>query len=149
MYRRPPQRRPSDPREQAVHAYLQFTGVASVAGPAAGEAQEGAAGETEGPAPMAANREEFVEMLADMRRQGSLTVADEAAILRDYDGFVVELRHEKARLEAEFRDRVVRDGEQDAGQWLEAAATSLGRKQGERMRRLMQTVPALAEGMPG
>lgn len=97
---------------------------------------------------MAVNRDEFVEMLADMRQQGSLTVADEAAILRQYDGFVVELRQEKSRLEAEFRERIARDGEEDAGQWLQVAATALGQKQGEQMRRLMQTVPALAEGMP-
>lgn len=148
MNKRPPQRHIPVAREQVEGAPRSFAGLAADAAPAAGG--EGT-GDADGAPPqaMAVNRDEFVEMLADMRRQGSLTVADEAAILRQYDGFVVELRQEKSRLEAEFRDRIARDGEEEAGQWLQAAATALGEKQGEQMRRLMQTVPTLAEGMPG
>ena len=81
-----------------------------------------------------------------LRQQGGLDVADEAAILREYDGLVLELRAEKATLETEFRERMARDGQEKTNTWLAEAAEALGRRQGEQMRRLVQTIPGLSSG---
>ncbi|WP_202845417.1 hypothetical protein [Luteimonas saliphila] len=91
------------------------------------------------------SREEFIESLGEMRAQGSLDVADEAAILREYDVLLGELKSDKARLEAEFRERTSRDGQDASRAWLAEAAEALGRRQGERMRHLFQTIPALTQ----
>jgi len=96
------------------------------------------------PAAVPATRADLVGMLDDLRQRGGVDVADEAAILREYDALAGELRQEKARLAAGFQERLARDGEDDASAWLAGAAEALGRRQGERMRRLLQTIPALA-----
>jgi len=102
--------------------------------------------QADGQPPVATSRSELVELLDNLRQQGGLDVADEAAILRKYDGLVIELRAEKAKLEAEFRQRLARDGQDDTNAWLAEAAEALGRRQGEQMRQLVQTIPGLSPG---
>lgn len=107
-----------------------------------------AIGGTPEPVPPAAgptSRAELAGMLDELRGRGGLAVADEAAILREYDGLAMELRAEKARLATEFRERSERDGLDEANVWLAEAAEALGRRQGERMRRLVQTIPAFTQ----
>lgn len=94
------------------------------------------------------SREEFVDSLADLRAQGSLDLADEAAVLREYDQLLTELKLEKSQLESEFRERSARDGMDAAQGWLSEAAGALGRRQGLRMRQLFQTIPALQPPAP-
>lgn len=91
------------------------------------------------------SREELSGMLDELRERTGLGVADEAAILREYDGLAVELRAEKMRLATEFRERSERDGPDDANVWLTEAAAALGRRQGEQMRQLVQTIPAFTQ----
>lgn len=97
------------------------------------------------PASIPASRMDLVDLLADLRRQGQLDVADEGALLRRHDALASELRAEKARLEAEYRERLARDGEDATRDWLAAAAEALGRRQGEQMRQLVQTIPSLSQ----
>lgn len=97
-----------------------------------------------GDVPAARNRDELVALLGDLRQQGSLDVADEAAILREYDALLADLHVEKAKLEAEFNRRLAQDGREETDAWLAGAAEALGRRQGEQMRRLMKTIPAVA-----
>lgn len=97
------------------------------------------------PATVPTSREELTGMLDALRERSGLDVADEAAILREYDGLAVELRAEKARLATEFRERSARDGLDEANAWLAEAAEALGRRQGEQMRQLVQTIPAFMQ----
>ena len=90
------------------------------------------------------SRQEFVESLGELRAQGALDVADEAAVLRQYDVLLADLKIEKKRLEAEFRERTDREGLDAAQAWLAEAAQALGRREGTRMRQLFQTIPALS-----
>ncbi|MDH7452985.1 hypothetical protein QF205_07830 [Luteimonas composti] len=92
----------------------------------------------------AASREEFGRLLEDIRSQGQISISDEAAILREYDEMLVELRGAKQRLEVEYRERIGRDGQADADAWLRGEAEALGRRQGEQLKRLVGTIPALA-----
>jgi len=92
-----------------------------------------------------ANREQLSLLLRDLLEQGRLSAADEAAILREYDVLLAQLRTEKQRLEAEYRERTARDGQEATDAWLADAAARLGRQQGEQMRRLLATIPALAD----
>lgn len=94
--------------------------------------------------PVARNRLEFAALLGELRQQGSLDVADEAAILREYDALLADLRVEKAGLEAEFNRRLAQDGQEECNAWLATAAEALGRRQGEQMRHLLKTIPAVA-----
>lgn len=144
MSKRPPQRpatrgpAPADDRLSAVHLDPDAPAAVSTGAAPIVAAQ--------GDGPVATSREELMELLGGLRRQGGLDVADEAAILRRYDGLVLELRAEKAKLEVEFRDRLARDGEVDTHAWLAEAAEALGRRQGEQMRQLVQTIPGLSPG---
>lgn len=144
MAKRPPQRAQPrhDDRDIAVDA------AAFARGPAASAARSEPDGEL---APAAdaprlpASRREFVDSLDALRAEGSLDVADEAAILREYDVLLGELKVEKTRLEAEFRERTDREGVDASHAWLAEAAEALGRRHGERMRQIFQTIPALAQ----
>ncbi|MCW5580682.1 MAG: hypothetical protein KIS72_05025 [Luteimonas sp.] len=152
MNKRPPQRHANRQTPEEGDRLPDFTGGVPQGDPDAtvgGEIAAQAEGNDGRDAPVATSREEFVEQLGDLRRQGNLSIADEAAILREYDALVVELRAEKVRLEAEFRDRMARDGQEQTHAWLAEAAAALGRRQGEQMRRLMRTVPAFAENVQG
>jgi hypothetical protein len=138
MANRPPQR--PQRRLDSDAAPLQ-AGVARSRAEAAAPAPDASGGGR----PLPSSREGFIEMLGEMRAQGALAVADEAAILREYDLLLDELKGEKSRLEAEFRERTVRDGDEAGKAWLAEAAETLGRHQGARMRHLFQTIPALSQ----
>lgn len=92
----------------------------------------------------ATNRQEFIESLVELRRHGAMDVADEAALVRQYDELLEELRGEKVRLEPEYQRRCRDDGRDAADAWLSDAAEALGRSQGARVRALMQSIPAIA-----
>jgi len=94
--------------------------------------------------PPVSSRADLVDLLQQLRGQGALDVADEAALLRQYDGLLAELRSEKSRLEVQFRERMERDGEAETNAWLASAAEALGRRQGEALRQLLRTIPALS-----
>lgn len=138
MARRPPQRTQTKPSGSDADSRVAFPGI----DPAAGTGDPGTAPRVDARA-FPASREEFVGNLAELREQGSLDVADEAAVLREYDQLLAELKVEKSRLEAEFRERTEREGLDAAQSWLSEAAGALGRQQGTRMRNLFQTIPAL------
>lgn len=93
-----------------------------------------------------ASREQLLDLLADLRLQGVLGFADEAALLRSYDSMLAELREARCALEAAFRDRIDQDGLEQAEAWLRDEAQALGRRQGEQMRRLVASMPGLATG---
>jgi len=131
---------PRQAGSDVVEAGAAFPNVDPTAGPVPGEV--GAAPRVEARA-FPVSRQEFVDSLAELREQGSLDVADEAAVLREYDQLLAELKVEKSRLEVEFRERTDREGLQAAQGWLSEAAGALGRQQGMRMRNLLQTIPAL------
>lgn len=96
------------------------------------------------PLQLAGNRDQLTGFLGGLREQGQLSVTDEAAVMREYDVLLAQLRTERSRLEQEFRERLPRDGQQETESWLREAAESLGRRQGEQMRQLLATIPAFA-----
>ena len=95
---------------------------------------------------VAGSREQLLDLLADLRLQGVLGAADEAALLRSYASMLAELREDRCALEAAFRDRIDQDGREQAEAWLRDEAQALGRRQGEQMRRLVASMPGLATG---
>lgn len=145
MSKRPPQR--AIPRETTgtdapAQGFAPFL-VDDGPGPDNTPAASAPSGAAASPQPVATSREELLDLLGGLRAQGNLDVGDEAAILREYDGLLVELRGEKTRLEAEYRERMARDGQARTDAWLAEAAAALGRRQGEQMRQLVQTIPGL------
>lgn len=151
MAKRPPQR--PIPRKTGDGGALPFLHAADAGGgpredydEAAGSADVAAHGGTVDRSRLAGNRSEFVAFLGDVREQGGLGVADEAAILREYDSLLAQLRAERGELEREYRTRLTRDGQDETEAWLKQAAEALGRRQGEQMRRLLDTIPAFAAG---
>lgn len=81
-------------------------------------------------------REELVERLADLRRQGILDTAEEERLLQHYDEMLRDVNEEKAQLEPEYRRRVGEDGLEPANAWLREVAEDLGRRHGEATRRI-------------
>lgn len=146
MSKRPPQRQAT-----AAAAGIDDRVAAAVPYPAMPLHAEPAQAAQASPEPralsLAGNREDFLALLSDLRGQGDLDVADEAAILREYDGLLVELREEKRRLEREYRERIAREGVEPSNDWLAATAEALGGRHGEQMRRLMATIPTFAENV--
>jgi len=141
MANRPPQRAQRRPDGDAI--LVPPRGVAHELGATGGPPVQAAASAEVRAVP--ASRERFLDLLAGLRAQGGLALTDEAAILREYDLLLAELDRDKARLEVEFRERTARDGDEAGKLWLAAAAEALGRRQGERMRHLLQTIPALSQ----
>lgn len=144
MARRPPQR--VQPRQDDNPAQVSASVFAREPAPTANGRDDAPMSSAPAEAPnLPLNRREFVETLGELRVQGSLDVADEAAILRQYDVLVADLKVEKTRLEVEFRERTRREGQDAARTWLSEAAEALGRREGARMRQLFQTIPALSQ----
>ncbi len=142
MARRPPQRPVSRQAGDAPFAIpVDASPAAAAADPEASSGAHAAGSE----ARPVANREQLSSLLRELLEQGCLSATDEAAILREYDVLLAQLRAEKQRLEAEYRERTVRDGQEATDAWLADAAARLGRQQGEQMRRLLATIPALAD----
>lgn len=79
-------------------------------------------------------REELVDRLADLRRQGILDAAEESRLLQQFDGMLRDVSEEKATLEPEYNRRVREDGLEQANTWLRTAAADLGRRHGEATR---------------
>lgn len=141
MNKRPPQRqvpRPepaADPRVAYAPSRVVASGPPEATPTSLTDARE---------LPPVSSRADLVDLLQQLRGQGALDVADEAALLRQYDGLLAELRSEKSRLEVQFRERMERDGEAETNAWLASAAEALGRRQGEALRQLLRTIPALS-----
>ena len=83
-------------------------------------------------------REELVERLADLCRQGVIDTAEEARLLTHYDELFRDMNDEKARLEPEYNRRVREDGLEKANAWLREAAADLGRRHGEATRAITE-----------
>lgn len=141
MAKRPPQRPPSRKTASAGNA-LSFPVAGHGAGAAGNDGAASAQDTAIDASRLAGDRDQFAAHLGGLRDHGNLSVADEAAILREYDGLLAQLRTERGELEREFRERLGRDGGEDAEAWLRQMAEALGRRQGERMRRLFGTIPA-------
>lgn len=146
MAKRPPQRplprKTADGSALSFHAAGASGGIPQEPDDAAGAPHASAQSGTVDASRLAGNRGEFVAFLGDLREQGGLGVADEAAVLREYDGLLAQLRAERGELEREYRTRLTRDGQDETDAWLKTAAEALGRRQGEQMRRLLDTIPA-------
>jgi hypothetical protein len=141
MNKRPPQRQVPRP-EPAADPRIAFASSGAVVPGSPDATPASSAGDRELPA--VSSRADLVDLLQELRSHGALDVGDEAALLRQYDGLLAELRSEKSRLEVEFRERLARDGEDDTNAWLASAAEALGRRQGETLRQLLRTIPALS-----
>ena len=83
-------------------------------------------------------REELVERLADLCRQGVIDTAEESRLLAHYDELLRDMNDEKARLEPEYNRRVREDGLEKANAWLREAAADLGRRHGEATRAITE-----------
>lgn len=142
MAKRPPQRAPS--RHDDKDIAVDVAAFGQTAAPSTARSEADAARPAVDAPRLPASRQEFVDSLDALRADGSLDVADEAAILREYDTLLGELKLEKTRLEAEFRERTDREGMDASQTWLSEAAEALGRRHGERMRQIFQTIPALS-----
>lgn len=92
------------------------------------------------------NRQQFIDMLGELRAQSGLDAVDEASLIRLYDEMLLELEQEKAKLLPEYERRCDKDGKDAADRWLAESAEALGRRQGETLRQIMDSVPALASG---
>lgn len=81
-------------------------------------------------------REELVDRLEDLQQQGVLDQTEAAQLLTQYDDMHRDVEEEKSRLEPEYRERLERDGKDDADKWLQEVAFDIGRRHGEATRRI-------------
>lgn len=82
------------------------------------------------------SREELVDRLADMCRQGLIDTAEESRLVSHYDQLLRDMNDEKAKLEPEYNRRVREDGLEKANAWLRDIAADLGRRHGEATREI-------------
>lgn len=90
------------------------------------------------------SREELVERLADLCRQGILDTGEEARLLQRFDEMLRDINDEKARLEPEYQRRVRDDGLEPANAWLREVAVDLGRRHGEATREITDALRVVA-----
>lgn len=74
------------------------------------------------------NRSDFIEALEELRRNGTIDMADEGSLLRHHDALVEELKQEKQRLLVEYEQRCAQDGNDAADAWLAEQARALGQR---------------------
>lgn len=82
------------------------------------------------------SREELVERLADLCRQGVIDTAEESRLITHYDQLFRDMNDEKSKLEPEYNRRVREDGLEKANAWLRDIAADLGRRHGEATREI-------------
>lgn len=87
-----------------------------------------------------AQRQAWVEGLAQLREQGALDADDENMLIRHMDERLDAVQQELARLVPEYEQRVERDGRDAANVWIGAQAREMGEREGADAKRMVDSL---------
>ena len=87
-----------------------------------------------------AQRQAWVEGLAQLREQGAISADDETSLIRHMDERLDAVQEELKALVPEYERRVETDGRDIADAWLGEQAREMGKREGADARRLVDSI---------
>jgi hypothetical protein len=87
----------------------------------------------------------WVEDVERLHHEGIIDGADQNALIRHLEEHRRSLQDELKLIVPEYNDRIARDGQPSADEWLAAKARELGERDGEKTRRVVDTLSALQD----
>lgn len=90
-----------------------------------------------------AQRQAWIEGLAQLREQGALDADDENTLIRHMDTRLDAIEDELKALVPEYERRVVADGRQAADTWIGGCAREIGEREGADARRMVDSLTSV------
>jgi len=90
-----------------------------------------------------AQRQAWIEGLAQLREQGALDADDENTLIRHMDERLEAVQQELKALVPEYERRVDADGREAADAWLGAQARDVGEREGADARRMVDSLTSV------
>ena len=85
----------------------------------------------------------WVEDVEPLHQEGVIDGDDQNTLIRHLEEHRRTLQDELQLIVPEYKDRIARDGQQAADEWLAAKARELGERDGEKTRRVLGTLSAV------
>lgn len=90
-----------------------------------------------------AQRQAWIEGLAQLREQGALNSDDENVLIRHMDERLDAVQQELKALVPEYERRAESDGREAADAWLGACAREMGEREGADARRMVDSLTSV------
>ena len=90
----------------------------------------------------------WVEDVDRLHQEGLIDGDDQNTLIRHVEEHRHSLQEELALLVPEYRDRLARDGQPGADEWLAAKARELGERDGQKTRRVVDSLSTV-DNQPG
>jgi len=90
-----------------------------------------------------AQRQAWIEGLAQLRAQGAIGADDESALIRHMDERLDAVQRELAALVPEYERRVETDGREAADAWIGGVAREMGEREGADAKRLVDSLTSV------
>lgn len=95
-----------------------------------------------------AQRQAWIEGLAQLREQGAIDVDDENTLIRHMDERLDAVQQELKGLVPEYERRAESDGREAADAWLGERARDVGEREGADARRMVDSLSAVRNSAP-
>jgi uncharacterized membrane protein YukC len=92
-----------------------------------------------------AQRQAWVEGLAQLREQGALSADDETTLIRHMDERLADVQKELTALVPEYNRRVAADGQDAADAWIGEQAREMGEREGADARRMVESLSSVRD----
>lgn len=92
-----------------------------------------------------AQRQAWIEGLAQLREQGALTADDETTLIRHMDQRLEDVQKELTALVPEYKRRVDSDGQEAADAWIGEQAREMGEREGADARRMVDSLTSVRD----
>ncbi|MEN4901930.1 hypothetical protein [Luteimonas sp. TWI1437] len=90
-----------------------------------------------------AQRQAWIDGLAQLREQGAITADDETVLIRHMDERLDVVQQELKALVPEYERRAASDGREAADAWLGAQAREMGEREGADAKRMVNSLTAV------
>lgn len=90
-----------------------------------------------------AQRQAWIEGLAQLREQGAIDADDENTLIRHMDERLDAVQQELTALVPEYEQRVAEDGREVADAWIGTRAREMGEREGADARRMVDSLTAV------
>lgn len=90
-----------------------------------------------------AQRQAWIDGLAQLREQGAIDADDENTLIRHMDERLDAVQQELKALVPEYERRVASDGTDAADAWIGACARDMGEREGADARRMVDSLTAV------
>lgn len=83
----------------------------------------------------------WMERIEQLRAEGAINEDDESTLIRYVNDHQALIEQELAAITPEYRRRTATQGAEAADAWLAETAQALGRREGEKLRRIFDQIP--------